>query len=950
MKKIKIFLASSISDLQDDRIALGDFIRQLNEIYIDKGIYISLVKCEDYDNAIALSGKQSEYDREIEDSELCLFIFYRKVGEYTMHELDVAYRAFAEKSHPKIVTYLRADPNTQSLSEALGEIISRLDGEYHHYYNVYAHIDTLKLGVIMQLKLMKLDSQDELGIKDGVLSLDGKEILVTENIPIFSKNTELCSLYAERTRLEKTLKQKRERYFELKSAEAEEEFFLAAGELNKLSSRLASLESEALSLVSSVAELTSDGRVLTRRQKLALEFFNAGNYKRAQSVLDDEAREDELALAEKRIETARREVEGYIEENRLWIKAQRAQGVDAEAFDKITEKYQRSAELCHRHGLDKAVILDYANFLFYSNRNDEAIRVAQRLRRMLDETVEAELSLLIEVTNLLGTLWCENKNFKAAEQMYIEAQRLNESKTNDKSRLWDGASNHLLLSNLYASFDDYKNSINHALLSMNAYKKIAKAFGYRVQSDIALCGLNLGRAYAGLGRREEAVRAYIDAINCIKDDVERDFHSYAPTLARLFNNLSITYYEMTDAKNARHYGELAIDIFKRCEGRNPEQMRAGLAVAYGNLAMVLSLMNDMKASEEAFSEAIMRYEILTRESFDAYGGQLAVTYINLGELQRRMLMLDESVASSKRAIDIFEHLLKNNADAYTPNLADAYNNAAAVYLQMDDNAEAEASCLKAIALYETLYRQKGGVYLDKLMTANLNLATARSFLGENDKARKAYGEILDYFDKNPDYKGTAIVCLPGAHYGMCMILWEEGEIDQAEEHINKAVEIYERLSESSPELYLLGLADAYHAKGTLYLDIEKIGTAIKSFTKARELYGQLRESNPVGVGGKLVTMLVGLGSAYLCYDGTVRAIESYLEALDILFDLLSDRQDHFLNMLPEVLEIVKNADSGDINELNFVELISRSINRLDEIYGKDSEISEQTISAIRALL
>ncbi|MBO4983477.1 MAG: hypothetical protein J6D23_05410 [Clostridia bacterium] len=47
MKKVKIFLASSIEDLKDDRLFVGDFFRQLNEIYLDSGVHFSLIKCED---------------------------------------------------------------------------------------------------------------------------------------------------------------------------------------------------------------------------------------------------------------------------------------------------------------------------------------------------------------------------------------------------------------------------------------------------------------------------------------------------------------------------------------------------------------------------------------------------------------------------------------------------------------------------------------------------------------------------------------------------------------------------------------------------------------------------------------------------------------------------------------------------------------------------------------
>ena len=93
MKKIKIFLASSIEDLKEDRLQVGDFFRQLNEIYFDSGIHFSLIKCEDYDNSIVSGGKQREYDREIAESELVFFLFFRKVGDYTRHEFEVALEA-----------------------------------------------------------------------------------------------------------------------------------------------------------------------------------------------------------------------------------------------------------------------------------------------------------------------------------------------------------------------------------------------------------------------------------------------------------------------------------------------------------------------------------------------------------------------------------------------------------------------------------------------------------------------------------------------------------------------------------------------------------------------------------------------------------------------------------------------------------------------------------------
>ncbi len=936
-----------MTDLHDDRIALGDFIRQLNEIYVERGVYISLVKCEDYDNAIALLGKQSEYDREIEGSDLCLFLFYRKVGEYTLHELDVAYSAFSSNQRPKIVTYLRAADN-HVLSDALSEIIRRLDGEYRHYYNVYAHIDTLKLGVLMQLKLMHLDAQSELDIKNGVLTLGGKDILSTENIPIFSNNEELSQLYEERKRLDELLSIKRARYLEERTDEAEGEFFAAAGELSRVSSRLASLEDESLALVSSVAELASDGRVLTKRQKLALEFFNSGDYKRAQAVLDDEAREAELEIAERRIETARREVEGYVEENELWIKAQRARGVNSAAYKKICEKYKRSAELCKKHGLNMTVVFNYAYFLYDNGRIAEAIRVASSLTKLLDENDDAQRRLLVKVTDLLCALWCESRSFKNSKLMCEQSQRLAMlDNKNDEDRLWDDARTNLTFSNMYGSFDDYENCLKHSVLSVNAYKKLASDFGHRLPGDIAIVSLNLGRAYIGLGKRPEAIRVFISAIRLLKPEYERDFYTYGPVLAKLFNNLSICYYEQCDGKNAKLYGEYAVRIFKVLEKKNPETMRAGLAVAYSNLGMILSMTNETTAADEALSEAIMLYEVLLRESFESYAAQLAVVYVNLTELRRRMLLADSAKDAALRAIELNQELLRRSGDAYIPNLADAYNNLGAIYLQTQEVDEALDALLESRRLYEKLSLEKGGVYSDKLMTAEINIATCKTLLDENDEAEEAYLRVIDFFDKNPDYKGTAISCLAGAYYGMAMIRQDEGLFSASLEFVTKALELYEKLCSENPEMYSMNLADSYYLKGLLYFEEDLCYDAIPYFGKAEECYTEIQKTNPLGGGGKLIGLYNEFAAAYAMCDAESRAEEIYKRALEVSFSLLRAGADAYISELSDFLYMMKNVYRSKDEVEAYRKVIEDSIARLDEIYGSDSELTRDEKEKIR---
>ena len=58
MKNVNIFLASSITELKEDRLAFGDFVRRLNDEYVRHGFYLRLFLCEDEEIAMVSTSKQ----------------------------------------------------------------------------------------------------------------------------------------------------------------------------------------------------------------------------------------------------------------------------------------------------------------------------------------------------------------------------------------------------------------------------------------------------------------------------------------------------------------------------------------------------------------------------------------------------------------------------------------------------------------------------------------------------------------------------------------------------------------------------------------------------------------------------------------------------------------------------------------------------------------------------
>ena len=107
-KTVSNFLATSIEELSLDRLEIGNFINDLNNVYHDEGLFIRLFKCESetMDHTYSLGGSQHKLDEIIQNhSDICFVIFFKKAGKYTVKELNIAKETFEKnKKKPKIVS------------------------------------------------------------------------------------------------------------------------------------------------------------------------------------------------------------------------------------------------------------------------------------------------------------------------------------------------------------------------------------------------------------------------------------------------------------------------------------------------------------------------------------------------------------------------------------------------------------------------------------------------------------------------------------------------------------------------------------------------------------------------------------------------------------------------------------------------------------------------------
>lgn len=130
MKTIIFFIASS-SELKRERMELVDLMQDLNEVYKEKNFKLKPVLWEYMDSSMRAERKEDEYLEKLRQCEICLVLFWRTLGEYTVEELDVAVKEMMAGRLPKQVYVLFKEP-CDGISKELVDFKESFSLRYPH--------------------------------------------------------------------------------------------------------------------------------------------------------------------------------------------------------------------------------------------------------------------------------------------------------------------------------------------------------------------------------------------------------------------------------------------------------------------------------------------------------------------------------------------------------------------------------------------------------------------------------------------------------------------------------------------------------------------------------------------------------------------------------------------------------------------------------------------------
>ena len=116
MEAKKIFIASS-SEMRKERLEIVDLLMDLNDKYEDAGIRFEPVIWEYMDSSMRETRKEDDYLKEMVKCQICIVMFWRTLGEYTVEELEVALKEMQANKDIKAVYLLFKGPDDEITAE-----------------------------------------------------------------------------------------------------------------------------------------------------------------------------------------------------------------------------------------------------------------------------------------------------------------------------------------------------------------------------------------------------------------------------------------------------------------------------------------------------------------------------------------------------------------------------------------------------------------------------------------------------------------------------------------------------------------------------------------------------------------------------------------------------------------------------------------------------------------
>ena len=696
MKTIKIFIGSSVDkkEFEIEREKLGSFINGLNREYIKQGIFVDLYDCETVSNKMKAEGSQKQHDDYIEnEADATFFMFFKKAGEFTLHELQVARDALVNKNRPDIFTYFKVVGDDIEQTDEIKKAVDIIANSYGHYFSKFTDADTIKLAMLQYI-IEKLNDGSSVTINDGTVYVNNTKIdgIFIDNIFAYQNNTEYKKLQQDIDDLTVSI----DKAIENKQFDNIESLTVQKEEKEKL---LAKLENDILNMIMNMQkELKKSNADPICVQ--AYQLLEMGKIKEAQALFPIDvlkAKSENLLLKN---EMQQSENADIVECAKIRIEALKLDVSNLDRFKMIEDTYEaviENAFICY----DNEFVYDFSVFLDDQNKSQKAYEIARRLEGLYllngDKFEKFEVAHLY---NSLGVICGNLSLYDDQEDYYLKAIEIREDLARDNPDLAISYNN---AGNFYNAQGETNKAEDYYLKAIEIREDLAKNNSAVFNPDLATSYNSAGNFYNAQGETNKAEDYYLKAIKIREDLAKNNPARFNSDLATSYNSAGIFYKNQGKPNKTEDYYLKAIEIRENLVKTNPKRFNHDLAISYNNAGNFYRQGKPNKA-EDYYLKAIKISEDLAKNNPARFNPDLVISYNNIGVFYENQGNPQKAENYYLKAIKIREDLVKTNPERFNPGLAKSYNNAGIFYKNQGDPNKAEDYFLKAIEIRENLVK------------------------------------------------------------------------------------------------------------------------------------------------------------------------------------------------------------------------------------------------------
>ncbi|GFI18017.1 hypothetical protein IMSAGC009_03189 [Lachnospiraceae bacterium] len=721
--EIKIYLAASQGEFQDDIDILKEFIEEQN----------------DYQKAVRLT--LQAYDGEgqkIQDCKYCYMLVGGGAEKWMQEMYGEIYKSNPSGARQDENIQLRlffknlSDEERADADGSRRELEDRYKKDYAQVPLYFSDINRIKLDILQKLR-----------DKASNVKFSTKSIIQFQNNKDFEKACKECTL------LQEQYEKARKAFNKDKSPETKKNRESLGEKLSAQNEVVEKMEKEIWDNLNLLTDKLQNRNGMDAREAQAIEsVIEYGDYDRSDGLLRGGKWNREVADLEQAMKEQKEKVRQFISAQRTLISNLKTKKMSSSQEKRIIEIYEYITELSKKWQIEYVTLYEFAEFWLKRREYDKGIAVGENLKCLygLSDCTSAEDK--IRMLMLLGNLYYERKKYKNGKANYKAVFQI----------FQDGScKNQELRAKAYNELSKLLWKTNQLAEAEKGLKNNIKSLEILVRQEPQIYEPVLAYAYNYMAilenrknRLEEAEKRYHETLKIRRRlAVNSSSSNFQPEidLTSTYSNLAYLYKKMGKYQEAERYYRKAIKIRERGEKQNPSAYRRALAFVYSNFSVLLNVRGDNEEAQKYCKKAYdIRREIKLTDS--SYEVEFAYTLYEYGIILTDAGMYLQAKEYLEEAIIIREKWANEDKMTYRLYLAESYCRYGILLAQMGEfppdkeyDRKAERNMQKACNLCDKHAIVNKGYDADRIAEIYQSFA---KFLNER---MKKYSEAEKYYEK-----------------------------------------------------------------------------------------------------------------------------------------------------------------------------------------------------------